>query len=285
MSPGAARLPRALVAGVGVALCGCPRVPPPDLSRDPAALLEAVRAAQHRVRSVQGSARVRVESPRLRGTVSQYLAAEKPDRIRLETHDFFGNLAAVLVADGGRFALYDAREGAFYRGEASPENVSRLLPLALPPEELAAILCGSAPLLEGEPVAAEPLGAQLWLTIRGGTGEQRLAVGTEAAVEASQLRRSGPAPGGETAGHPDYDLEFEVFRHRGGARFPTEATLRAPSAGVRLELSWKQDLQVNGPTDPASFRLDPPRGARVIELSPGSAVPPVELPLEPPPRE
>lgn len=285
MSPEVGPLPRALVAGVAVALSGCPRAPPPDLSRDPAALLEAVRAAQGRVRSVRGSARVRVESPRVSGTVNQYLAAEKPDRIRLETHDFFGNVAAVLVTDGGRFALYDAREGAYYRGQASPENVSRLLPLVLPPEELAAILCGSAPLLAGEPISAEPRGAQLLLTIGAGAGEQRLAVGAEAAVEASQLRRPGAAGGGEVAERPDYDLEFEVFRHRGGARFPTEVTLRAPAARVRLQLRWKEDLRVNGPADPASFRLDPPRGARVVELSPGSAAPAVELPLEPAPRQ
>jgi len=281
---------RLRLAGLGAAaaLLGC-RVPPPDLSRDPAQLLAAVRGAQGRVARVQGSAKVRIDSPELSGWIDEFAAAEKPDRVRLETRDFFGNVAAVLVADGGRFALYDARRQVYYRGEATAENVSRLLPVALPPADLAAVLCGSAPLIEGAPREVEVRGARLLLRLGGGSSEQELSVGEEAAVETSRVRRPAPAPG--EGGRPDYDLEFDAFRRRGGARFPTVARLSAPAAGVRLELRWKEDLEVNGPPDPALFRLDPPRGARVVELAPGAAVPPLELPARPgppagsPPRE
>jgi hypothetical protein len=274
-------MPRLRLAGLAAAaaLLGCPRVPPPDLSRDPAELLAAVRAAQDRVARVQGSAKVRIDSPGVSGWVDEFAAAEKPDRVRLETRDFFGNVAAVLVADGGRFAFYDARRQVYYRGEATPENVSRLLPVALPAAELATVLCGSAPLVEGAPLAVEASGARLLLRLGAGPAAQELGVGEEAAVETSRVRRPAPAPG---AG-PDHDLEFEAFRRRGGARFPTVARLAVPAAGVRLELRWKEDLEVNGPADPALFRLDPPRGARVVDLAPGAAVPRVELPARPGP--
>ena len=52
---------------------------------------------------------------------------------------------------------------------------------------------------------------------------------------------------------------------------------------MSLELRWKDDLQVNGPSDPALFRLDPPRGARVVDLAPGTTPPPLELPARPGP--
>jgi hypothetical protein len=263
------------------AMAGC-RVPPPDLSRDPAELLAAVRAAQGRVARVQGSAKVHVDSPEVSGWVDEFVAAEKPDRVRLETRDFFGNVAAVLVADGGRFALYDARQRVYYRGEATPENVSRLLPLALPPADLAVLLCGSAPLVEGPAREVEARGARLLLRLGGASAEQELAVGEEAAVEASRVRRPAATPAG--GGGADHDLEFDTFRRRGGIRFPTAARLAAPAAGVRLELRWKEDLEVNGPPDPALFRLEPPRGARVVDLAPGSSAPPVELPARPDPR-
>ena len=270
---------RLRLAGLGAAaLLGCPRVPPPDLSRDPAELLAAVRAAQGRVARVQGSAKVRIDSPEVSGWVDEFAAAEKPDRVRLETRDFFGNVASVLVADGGRFALYDARGKVYYRGEATPENVSRLLPLALPPAELADLLCGTAPLLAGAPRQVEVRGSHLVLRLEGGPGEQELSVGEEAAVEVSRVRWASPPPG-----LPDYDLELDAFRRRGGARFPTVARLAAPAARVRLELRWKEDLEVNGPADAALFRLDPPRGARVVDLAPGAAVPRVELPARPGP--
>ncbi len=271
------RAPRLRLAGLAAAaaLLGCPRVPPPDLSRDPAELLSAVRAAQDRVARVQGSAKVRLDSPEVSGWVDEFAAAEKPDRVRLETRDFFGNVAAVLVADGGRFALYDARRQVYYRGEATPENVSRLLPVALSPAELATVLCGSAPLVEAAPAGVEASGARLLLRLGGGSVAQELGVGEAAAVETSRLRR--PAPG------PDLDLAFEAFRRRGGTRFPTVARLAVPAARVRLELRWKEDLEVNGPADPALFRLDPPRGARVVDLAPGAAVPRVDLPARPGP--
>jgi hypothetical protein len=275
---------RIRAAGLAAAALAACRVPPPDLSRDPAQLLAAVRAAGGRVARVEGSAKVRVDSPSASGWVDEFLAAERPDRVRLETRDFFGNVAAVLVADGGRFALYDARGRVYYRGDATPENVSRLLPLALPPADLADLLCGTAPILEGAPRQVLARGSRLVLSVEGATGQQELSVGEEAAVEASRVRRASPA-----AGLPDYDLEFDAFRRRGGARFPTVARLEAAAAAVRLELRWKEDLQVNGPADPALFRLDPPRGARVVDLAPGSAAPPVELPVRPdpppPPRE
>lgn len=262
------------------ALAGC-RVPPPDLSRDPAALLLAVRAARARVERVEGSARVRVDSPEASGWVDQFLAAERPDRVRVETRDFFGNVASVLVAGGGRFALYDARGQVLYRGEATPGNLSRLLPLAMPAADLADLLCGSAPLLEGEPSRVSADGSRLELLLSGAGGEQRLWVGEEAAVEASRVRPSSPDPG-----RPAYDLELDAFRRRGGVRFPTAARLEAREARVRLELRWKEDLEVNGPSDPSLFRLDPPRGARVVDLEPGSAPPRVGLPARPdPPRE
>src|SRR5919206_1703517 len=100
-----------------VLLAGCPRVPPRDLSRDPADLAAQVRAAQQRVRAVRGSARVAITSREVSGTVNELVAAEAPDRVRLETVDFFGNPAALLVAGGGRFAFLDGRANLLYRGD------------------------------------------------------------------------------------------------------------------------------------------------------------------------
>jgi hypothetical protein len=139
--------PRAASAiiATALALTAChPRRPPPDLSRDPGPLLAQVRAAQARVQRVSGEARVKVEAKGMRTavTVREFIAAEKPDRLHVEVLDFFGNVGAVLVASGGRFQLYDAKERVFYRGEATPENLARLVPLPLPAEDLVTILCG-----------------------------------------------------------------------------------------------------------------------------------------------
>ncbi len=273
-------LPKALAA---LALAGgCARVPPPELRVGPAELLAGVRAAQERIRGVRGTARVGVRSPAQSGSLDAFLAAEKPDRVRIEALDFFGNVAAALASDGRRFGYFDAATGVFYRGDATPENVSRLLPVVIPAEELAVILCGSAPILEGRPLEAQPDGDRMLLVVGAGAWGQRLTVGAELAVEESRVRRlSAAAGGGVVQDAPAYDLEFGLFRHRAGGRFPTEASLDAPSAGVRLSLSWKRDLEVNPPPEPSLFSLEPPRGARLVELGPGQPVPGSGLPLGP----
>jgi hypothetical protein len=258
---------------LGLALAGCPRVPPPDLSRDPSALLDQVRSAQERVQRVRGTARVKISSPDGSGTAIEFAAAEKPDRVHLETLDFFGNPVAILVAADGRFGFLDARANVFYRGDATPENVSRLLPVVLPVEELVVILCGSAPLLPGRPLEVGVKDDLLLLTIGLGDVGQRVAVGERASVEWSRVRRAVPAgSAGEVA--PAYDLEFDDFLLRAGVRFPSEVQLDAPSGKSRIRFTWRNDVQVNGILDPALFRFEPPRGARVVDLARGEPVPP-----------
>ncbi len=267
-----------LAAGVAVAaaalLTGCVRAPPPDLSRDPAPLLAQVRAAQERVTSCRGSARLSISSPDLSGSLDAWVAAESPGRLRVEVFDFFGNPAAVLVAGGGRFALLDARAGTLHRGADTPENLSRLLPVPLGARELARVVCGSVPLLDGRAVAAEPGDGVVLLEIAGAGGRQVLAVGDGASiVTASQL------PG--VRGGTPWRAAFSVFRHPGGRRFPTEVELRG--GGAEIGLRWRDDLEVNGAPDEPLFTLDPPRGVRVIDLEPGAPPPPLALPIRPAP--
>jgi Domain of unknown function (DUF4292) len=280
-------------------VAGCRRVPPANLSRDPALLAEQLRSVQAKTRTVRGSARLEVKSPGLSGTVLEFIAAEKPDKVHLETLDFFGNPAAVLVAEGGRFAFLDARAGLLYRGDATPDNVSRLLPIVVPIDELVTILCGSAPLLPGEPVEVTIEDALVVLTVtapdpavpRGGVPArmvQRLALGEEASVKWSRVRRTTVGEGGrpvETA--PAYDLDFGLFERVGGARFPTRLTLDAPAARSRVSIRWKEGVEVNAALDAALFRLVPPRGVRVVDLERGAPVPapaPPEIPMQRPPE-
>lgn len=251
---------------LAVAGAGClPRTPPPDLSLEPAALLAQVGARQARVTSVSGEARVSVEAPGGGGTVGQFLAARRPDALHVEALDFFGNPVAVLVAEGGRFALWDARQKVFYRGRATPENLGRLLPLPLEAAEAVEILCGGAP-LRGDPVRVEPGRGFATLVLAEGSLEQALRVGPGATVERSEVRARGEQPVGA------YDLAFDD-RDAEGARFPRALKLRASSPKVKLDVRWK-DATVNGPLDDALFRLSPPRGARVVDL---------DAPAEPPP--
>lgn len=264
----------ALALAGATALLACARVPPPELRADPGELLSRLESAQARVRSVSGTGRVGISAPGQSGSTDAYLVAERPDRLRIEVTDFFGNVAAVLASDGERFALYDARAGVYYQGRPTAEAVSALLPLALPPGELVTILCGAVPVRPGAPSSVRARDGLVVLTLGEGEGASELTVGAELAVEEARLPPGGPG------GAPGYALEFGLFRHQAGRRFPTELALATTSPPrARLTLDWKGDLEVNRAPAPGLFRLAPPRGARIVDLVPGATAPAVEIPL------
>jgi hypothetical protein len=247
---------------------GCPpRRPPPDLSLEPRELLAQVSQAQAVIRSVQGEARVAVDGPGGSGTVRQFLAAEAPDRLHVEALDFFGNPVAVLAAGGGRFSLYDAREKVLWRGAATPENLARLVPLPIAAEDLVRILCGYAPLLPGEPARVDQGRGFAELVLEAGSRTQTLRVGPNARVLRSTVREGGAQPPGA------YDLVFGDPDDAARPGFPSTVTLRASEPRVKLDLRWSE-VEVNAAVDPKLFRMDPPRGARVVELEQHAPGPP-----------
>jgi hypothetical protein len=262
---------RGTLAAALTALVACvPRAPPPDLSLDPAALLEQVRAASGTVTRVQGEARLEVEAPGQSGTAPAFVAAERPDRLHVEVLDFFGNPAAVLVTSGGRLAIYDRRARTFYRGEASAANVARLVLLPLSPARLVSLLCGAPP-LAGEPVSAEPGRGFVELVLRDGARSSSLRVGARAAIERATFRGGAPEV-------PDHEVRYGGFVDLVGGRFPERVEISAEQPRVRVALGWKEP-DLLAPLDQALFRMDPPAGARIVDLD-LSPEPPPALPLE-----
>jgi hypothetical protein len=264
------RAARAAAAALAAVLGACvPRAPPPDLSLDPAALLAQVRAAQERTRSVRGEARIRIEAPDMSGTVPALVAAELPDRVLVRALDFFGNTVAELSTADGALSFYDARAHVVYRGAATPESLARLVPLPLSPADLARILCGSAPLLDGTPVSAEPGRGFVTLGISAGARTETLRIGAGAEVLRASIRAAGGGGG-------SYDLELSAFDRLEGLRFPAEASLSSEAPRVRMRIAW-QDLEQNPALDRKIFSPGVPAGVRVVDLA-GAAPPPLLAP-------
>ncbi len=253
-----------VLACAALAATGCPRrVPPPDLSLDPARLLAQVEQTAAAVQRVQGEAHLDVQSARGSGGIRQFAAAERPDRVHLEELDFFGNPAAVLVTSGGRFWLYDSRSRTLYRGAATPANLSRLVPVPISAEELVSVLLGSAPLLAGGvPASAVPDHARVRLEVRREDVLEEVWVGAQAVVEKAERKVAGGA------GPGSWEVEFSAHRERGGAWFPGLVSLRSEPAHVQVGLTWTE-VEVNGELDPRLFEPPAPKGARVVDVGEG----------------
>lgn len=265
---------RLLVAAALVAASACtPRRPPPDLSLEPAALLAQVERAGAAVARVQGEARLRLDAPGARGSFLAFVAAERPDRLHVEALDFFGNPSATLVTAGGRLAIYDGRTRTFYRGAATAANLARLVPLPLTPARLVAILCGT-PLLSGTPADARAGRGDVTLALRDAPGTLSLRVGPRAALLAASFHGGAPEL-------PEHDVSYGGFLELDPVRFPTEVTVTARDPSVRVELAWKEP-EVGNPLADRLFRMEPPGGARVVDLDAAPELPVIPLPLAPP---
>jgi hypothetical protein len=233
-------------------------------------LLRLTSAAQDRVVTVQGDGKLRVESPQGSGTVSVYLAASRPGLLRVEMFDFFNRPIAVLVTDGQRFGLFQSQENKFYQGPATPRNLSRFLPVALPSEELVSVMLGKVPFIPSErmTLALDEKERLYILTLHRGEVSQVLHIHPKhLRVVRSQVR-----------GLQAYGLEYDRFEEHGELVFPHEVKLVAPTADTSLGLRYT-DITLNESPDLTLFDLAAPEDVPVVEVDEGGqTLPPVALP-------
>jgi outer membrane lipoprotein-sorting protein len=245
-------------------LTACPRAP---LSfgahgrvTDPQVILDDVRVRRAAVTQVQGEAKAAITSPEGSGKLTQYLVAQAPDHIRLESISFFGDPLAVLTSNGTQFAMHDLKQNRFYEGAATATNVSRLLPMRLPPDELVSLVLGVPPLVPDAKIAYFTLNApervyELVLTAHDQTEVLSVETATLRPVRVDMLER----PLGLTA----YRAEFGDYA--GTPDLPREARLIGADGKTRVELRWRQ-REVNGALDADVFTQDVPENATRIEL-------------------
>jgi hypothetical protein len=113
-------------------------------------------AAANRRHALEGTARAAlpgVGGAVLNATVD--VAAAAPARLAVAVRSFFEVPAQVLVANDGVVTLYDAGSGAprFLRGPADERSLSRVLGVALAPDDAVAVILGRAPV---DPVPGRP---------------------------------------------------------------------------------------------------------------------------------
>lgn len=246
-------------------LAACPpplRFGPEGELTDPEYVLRRLDARAAAVRSIKAEAKVAIKSPQQSGSVGEFVAAQRPASLHLETLNFFGKPVAALATDGAAFGLFVEEGATFYEGPASAAAVGRLLPVALEPADAVALLLGDVPRLSGSRARLElDRDARAYrLTLTRGELEQVLYVGTEDL----RLLRSEPK------GFAGLRVTFDDFQAFGDVIFPVAADLVALGAdgqptGTEVKLRYK-DVELNVALDPALFVLEPPPGARRIRL-------------------
>lgn len=224
---------------------------------DARTLLGLTDQEERRVLSLQGDAKLTVRSPQANGTISLYVAAQRPASLHLETLDFFGKPLAVLVSDGVHFGLYQAQENRYYEGPSSPENVSRFLPVVIPPDELVKLLLGGVPEIDDAAPAMELDRDEGVYRVHLQRGE----VGQTLELDPSTLR----VRKSDVRGTRAYDVQLDDYGNYGQINFPRKIDLKAPAAKSELVLRYTQ-VNLNTPVDPALFTPSPPKNVPVVRV-------------------
>ena len=240
-------------------LVGCPKAqvvagPGPD-----AAALYAQAQAAHRIpETLSCDGKAFVEAPENGGRYALHLSVRRPGSIRIEALTPLGDPAAVLVADQGKFALLDLRHNLFYRGPASPRNLSRLIPAPFTPEELVSLITGAIPSLrDGQPQSARREGDGYLLELLGPGSKQQVWLGGDLRVQ--KIRRS--TGGGDLI----WEVTLDEHDDSSGAQLPRLIHLEAPLGKTKVDLRLR-NLVAGKPPPQGAFLLGVPQGMQVEEV-------------------
>jgi hypothetical protein len=241
-------------------LLGCGTAQPTLTGPAPApqALLEQVRKAHAGPQTMTCDAKAFVQAPKDSGRYELHISVKRPDSIRIEALTPVGDPAAVLVAAAGRFALLDLRGSVYYRGPATPQNLSRLIPVPMTPAELVSVLTGAIPELPGaQPSGSKREGEGTQLTFVKQGSSQQVSVGTDLRV--TQVRRLGDQD------NLLWAVKLDQHDDASGAQLPMLLHLDAPGAGTQLDLRLRNVATGKEPPA-AAFSLAVPQGVRVEEV-------------------
>ena len=203
-----------------------------------------------------------MKSPGESFSVKELISVQSPYSLRLETLTPLGYPVFYAVTDGKDVSMFIPSEKKFYRGSASPETVSLLIPLSLSMDELVSIFLGRKPLIDYDDgqVSCEE-----------GDGFYRLQLLTEDKSEKQLLKvRADNLTVVESATYEEggsliSSVDFGDHEMIGDALFPKRIDVFIPHDETRVVISYKK-LEILPEISPDTFRLTAPQGIEVVPL-------------------
>jgi outer membrane lipoprotein-sorting protein len=260
--------PLAALLALGAACASTPRAPTTAVDATQAVSTSSVvarlrdAAAARTTLRAEGRVTYFGEGGRIRAGL--VVVAERPGRLRVETLSPLEQPLEVLTTDGAR--LWWLSQGVLHEGPATPENLSRLLPVALYPEDLVELLLGGLP-------GPDRIGRASFAPTDGprrGVLTLELPAGRSARldvdVDAARVERWTLA----SAAGPEWVVELrDHVALPAGGELARTLLIRDLRRDDQVDIKLR-DVELGRPVDPALFRLDPPPGTTIVALpSPG----------------
>jgi len=233
-----------------------PRAPEvfPEERRPAGELAQVLLQRAAELKSLRALAGVYYSGRDGKGSFQEVVLVHRPDRLRLETLSPMGAVL-ILTASADEITGFHTREGVFYRGKSSVENLYRFTQIPLGVEEVTAVLMGLPPVNgaggwknEGASIARD-LGAG-WKETVTFHPSQSLPI---------RWQRLDPA------GKVEMSARFSEFVTTPAGQFPLKIVLEAPAQQRRLEITYKEP-ELNVDLASALFIQQKPDNAREVAL-------------------
>lgn len=255
------RVPSFLVLVPSLAAgCPDPKVPPPpDALTDAAAVLELAGRAGRGIEEAAIEARASLYSDDGARKGKMTLLLRRPASLQVSAWSPTDDLLAILASDGERFTWFERGEGDCHVGRSCPENVGRLLPLAMEGRDVVDLLLGVAPVVrhhERSVTWDRRAGAYLLTLVGDGVRERIWVAHGSGDVKRAVLERGGTR---------DFEVSFDDHRESSGRRMPHEVSVKARRGNVDLKLVYRE-VTFGGPLGEDVFRVPCPDGTRVETL-------------------
>jgi hypothetical protein len=211
------------------------------------------RAQNH---TLQGVAKLRVETPERTVNGTQVLLAEEPERLRAETLSPFGTPLLVVTANETEFAVLAPGDNRFYQGRPTAENLGRFIRLPLRLVDLVSILLGRPPLIAYDRFETSQSPDGGWLVALE-SGQRRQELLFDGAHRLAGVRYLSAA---------ELQLRLAYGEFADDPRgLPRRIDLELPRQQIQAALVFKE-LEMNRPLRPEVFTLVAPPGATVTFL-------------------
>jgi outer membrane lipoprotein-sorting protein len=242
-------------------IIGCAAVPalPPE-TPFPEVILNQMRTHGQSLEGCKGLAQMKVAAAGKSFQAQQVIFARLPGWLRAESLGLLGTPQFYFVTDGRELNLYHPGENKYYRGRATANHLSLVLPITLDPEEIVSLLLGKPVLLDYDVASLRRNEEEgLWTLELASTPRKERQVLWIHPASLHILRAELYRPA------LSQRLVFEDFRRIQGLLFPQKIQFTSFEPAARLALEYL-DVELNPSWKPEDFQLPVPRGATILPL-------------------
>ena len=239
-------------------LSACAKPLPPVWTEQPQAdqLLARLAEQSHHYQALDATARVALTVQGKFVSTQQFLAVERPARLRTDVLTGFGQLLLQLATDGNNMAvlLNNTVPGRYLYGPATYQNLSRFVRIPLQLSDLVSFLLYSPPVASFSSATVTAAEGQLLLLLSNGARKQELVFDSQLRVTEARYFK------GETP-----ELTVEYLQFSATHDFPMQIKIVAPEQETTVSVVLKE-VALNPVIDPNRFQLEKPADIQAEEL-------------------